>query len=577
MKEDTRVTAVQRLLLRVALGGGVLVLLLIAFVAKFEFIETPSVLDHAVIARNLAEGRGLTHSVVRPLGLALAPEHPESVTFTAPLYPIILSVAVRLLGANGHVIVLVSVEFAALTLALMYVICMRFLKGRIAVASAGVMALTVPFIMHAVAGTEVTCLAFLITGLFGLLFAWRESSKQDSYWWSIAIAVVIALCWFIRYEMFALLPCVAVFWLFIDPKQWLRRTLWLVIVFAILTLPWVVRNSLLLHRPIVSASSYMLLYSTSLYPGDSILRAYEDVPGNPWSVITEHPGMILIKIQRHAMQDYSALPMLGNPYITALFLFGVLFATIRRRLAALHWALLAGTVLTAGILSCYVQSGSLLIAFAPMVAILGLVNFADTLRTASWPATNDEEDGSAFALRSRMWFQIIKEAGPEKLIIVGLVLLTLIVSFPMTDYLIVQPAAKGSPVVDGVRALGDWPYRLIMSDVPSVVAWYSGKRALLLPSDRWDLAAVERAGVIPDAIYLSASPQAGRAIFPGFRRVEDWRFPGVLLERLPDASRPALAPPDARRPDASQPVLSPLDENLPDDGRPAPAPPTSGD
>lgn len=193
MKEDPRVTTVQRLLLRAAFAGCVLILLLVAFVAKFEFIETPSVLDHAVIARNLAEGRGLTHSVVRPLGLALAPDHPESVTFTAPLYPIILSVALRLFGESGHTIVLVSVGFAALTLALMYVICMRFLNGRIAVASVGVMALTVPFIMHAVAGTEVTCLAFLTTGLFGLLFAWRESAKQQSLWWSIAASVIIAL------------------------------------------------------------------------------------------------------------------------------------------------------------------------------------------------------------------------------------------------------------------------------------------------------------------------------------------------------------------------------------------------
>ena len=218
MIEDTRVTAVQRLLLRVAFGGGVLVLLLIAFVAKFEFIETPSVLDHAQIARNLAEGRGLTHSVVRPLGLALAGERAYSVTFSAPLYPMILSVAVRLLGANGHVIVLVSVGFAALTLALMYAICMRFLNEQIAVASVGVMALTVPFIMHAVAGTEVSCLAFLITGLFGLLFAWRESSNQDSHWWPIAASVIVALCWLVRYEMISLLPCVAVFWLLADPN-----------------------------------------------------------------------------------------------------------------------------------------------------------------------------------------------------------------------------------------------------------------------------------------------------------------------------------------------------------------------
>lgn len=343
--------------------------------------------------------------------------------------------------------------------------------------------------------------------------------------------------------MIALLPCVAIFWLFIDPRQWLRRTLWLVTVFAILTLPWVVRNSLLLHRPMVSEFSYMLLSDTSLYPGDTILRTYEDVPGNPWSVVTEHPGMILVKFERNAVQDYSALPMLGNPYITALFLFGVLFATIRRRLAALHWSLLAGTVLTAGIMSFYVQSGSLLIAFAPMVAILGLVNFTDTLRTATWPATNDEEDGSAFALRSRMWFQTIQAAGPDKLIVISLVALTLIVSFPMTDYLFVKPAAKASPAVDGVRELRDRPYRLIMSDTPSVVAWYSGKRALLLPSDRWDLAEVERAGAKPDAIYLSPSPRAGRAIFPGFKRVEDWRFPGVLLERLPDDGQPAPTPP----------------------------------
>ncbi len=545
MEQDDRVAAIQKLLLRVAFVGCVLSLLLITLVAKFKTIQSPPVFDHAVIARNLATGHGLTHSVISPLGLAIAPEHAEQLTFSAPLYPIILSVPIRLFGATDRMIALTSVTFAALTLALLYFICMKYLSNRIAVAATGLSAITVPFVMHAVSGTEVPCLALLVTGLFGVLLAWRraESEKQRSRWWAAAASVIIALCWLTRYEMVALIPCVALFWLLADPSRIWSRLLWTVLPFIIIATPWVVRNSLVMERPIVSDYSYTLLSTTVLYPQDLILRMYREAPYHPWAVAIEHPGMILLKAHARAMQLYYSVPLLGNPYITALFIFGVLISTVRRDLAALHWALVLSIVLTAGAMCFYFNIDGLLSLFLPIVAVFGIKTFSEILETVDWPAPPDDDEASPFALYMRMRLVAIQKRGPGRVAKLGMWLVILSLAYPMLDYLFIQPPARENPVAIGAEALRDEPYQLIMSDIPSLVSWYSGKRTLMLPGDRWNLAAIEKIGVKPDAVFLKPGPQAERAIFPGYERVEDWKYPGVLLERLPGEMPPPQGTP----------------------------------
>ncbi len=534
MKKKPRIAGIQRLLAHVIFVGFVLALLLIIFVAKFEYLQAPSALDHAQIARNLASGNGLTTSLMRPLGIALGGADAEKVLFSGPLYPTVLSLPMRVFGATGRVVALMSMLFAVLTAATVYLLSTRAFSERIAVASVAIVVLTVSFAVHAVSGTDIACLTFLVTCLFGLLLVWSRSSSRGSVWWPIGASLIVALCWLIRYEMVVLLPAIIIFWLLSDPGRFWKRLLWTLVPFALIALPWIVRNSLLMDRPIVSASSYMLLSSTNLYPGEGILRMYRSVPYHPWQVALAHPGMMLMKVHSHALQTYSTLTLVGNPYITSFFLFGVLLATVRHRLAALHWTVLLSLLLTAGVLCLYEQASALLVVFVPIMVMLTVKDVADTVADLKWPESSDGEGKSTSLIRRlRGKFKSMQKTGAtDRLVTVALVILVLIVAYPMVDYLFVKPPARPSPTVAGLQSLQDRGYDVVLSDAPSAVTWHARTPALLLPADRYALAALEEAGIRPGAVYLSPSQRAERAVFPGYERVENWEYPGVLLERV---------------------------------------------
>jgi hypothetical protein len=490
------------------------------------------------IARNLAAGRGLTDWVTRPVGLALAGQQADGLTFSAPLYPAILSLPIRLLGPSDRVVGLSSLLFATLTLVLIHYLCATFLSRQVAVGSVALLALTLPFMMHAVSGTEVPCLALLVTGLFGLMMAWRRAGNHRSLWWPIAASAIVALCWLIRYETGVLLVCVALFWwLAYRPRLW-RQLLWTLLPFALIAGPWGVRNSLLLHRPMVSEYSYRLLESVSLYPEDAAMRSCRDVPERPWGVALAHPGMMLRKLWPNLMQMYASVTQFANPYVMAWFLVGVVLATVRRRQRTLHWCLLAGILLTGAATCLYVPAAGLLVIFAPMVVALAVNDLADTLRRPGPEAPAAQVEGEP--PRRGRWarFRLLRGPHPATIVSAGLVIFGIWVAVPMLDYLFAHPPARTTPLAEGAGALRAEPYALIMSDAPEAVAWYADKRALMLPRDRYDLAAIEQAGVRADAIYLSPSPKAERAIFPGFERVSGWEHPGARLRRLPEQGEP---------------------------------------
>ena len=518
---------------RALLAGAVLMLLLIAFAAKFDALQAENVLEQANIARSLARGDGLRSPSTQPLSHSLAPDAPERVLYAPPAYPVMLAGVLKAAGAKDRAVGLTAVVFLILTLALVYLISVQFLDERVAMGAVVVCVLTVPYLQHVAAGTEIAFLGFLVTALFGLLLWWTRSVSKRSDWWPLGASLLIALCWLTRYEMLVLLPTVIVFWLHGSRRLRWRRVLLTVIPFALIAGLWIARNVQLLDRPIVSPWSYYLLGGTSLYTTSLITRIYEQFAPHPWAMALDHPGMITLKVLGNLRQLYYAIPNIGNAFITAFFLVGVVIASSRRQLALLHWCLLLAIALATIAAALYVGEASLLLCFMPLISMFAVRKLIEILEVMIQRRARVTRRGVNRAFeRVRIWLGIRgPDQGTDRLVVFGLVMLCLLAAYPTADYLFLQPAAQRTPLVGAAQAVGKLDYGLVASNVPQALTWYGEVPTVGLPASAMQLNVMISDGIVPDAIYLVPTAASIQMRFEGFERVERPGVMGILWER----------------------------------------------
>lgn len=527
--------ALQAWIARGLFAGAVLMLLLVTFAAKFDALQGEATLEQADIARNVACGRGLCTLAVRPLSLALAPDEPDRVLYTAPAYPVILAGMLRMFGVSDRVIALTALLFLMLTLVLTFIICRRLFDERTGIAAVAVTVITVPLLQHVVSGTEVAFLSLLVTGLFGVLFWWTRSENQDSDRWPIAVGVIVTIAWLTRYEMAMLLPVVVIFWLFGGRKRMARRLLWTVIPFIIVAGLWTVRNSMIVGRPMVSAWSYYLLADTTLYPATVVTRLYEEFPHHPWYTALENPRMMADKFIRHFGRLYYALPMIGNPFVTAFFIVGTVMATVRRDLALLHWINVVAIGLIILVLCLYLPTPAVSVCFVPVITILAVRKLIEMLEGMAAPDVDTDWDGTVdIATRVRMRLGLTgPHTGSSRLVATGVVMMVLVAGYPLAEYLFLTPAPPRSPLIGAAQQMSKHNYRIVMSNVPEMLSWYGGLSTVEVPASGLQLTRMQEAGIVPDAIFLTPTPAALQIEFPGYRRVEREGIAGLLWEPAP--------------------------------------------
>lgn len=529
-----KIDPIRAWLLRALFAGAVLMLLLVAFAAKFDSLQTEVTIEQANAARSLAGGQGLSSPSVQPLSFALAPEHPDLVLYTAPAYPVILAGAMRVLGESDRIIGLVALIFLMLTIVLTYLVARRMFDERTAVGAVAVMVLTVPLLQHVVSGSETAFLGLLVTGLFALLLLWTRSEHQESDWWPVGASALIIVAWLTRYEMAMLLPTVIVFWLYAGRRQRRRRLLWTIIPFVVVAGLWGLYNSRVTGHPMVSPWGYHMLADTTLYPNTVIARTYEAITTHPWVTLVQHPGMMAMKFTRYLRQLYYAIPNLGNPIVAMFFLVGAVIATARRELTLQHWAIVLAMGLTVAALCLYLPNAGVLVPFIPVVSLLAVRKLVEILDGMVQPRARLEWDGGVrVTQRLRTWLGIAgPHQGTERLVAFALIMLILVASYPTVDYLFLQPPAERTPLIGAAQAMGRLGYDLVVSNVPQALAWYGEVPTMGLPTSPIQLRAMENAGIEPDAIYLIPSPAAMQMEFEGYERVERPGVVGLLWERV---------------------------------------------
>ena len=474
----------------------------------FKNMSTQDAMDSAQVGRNLAQGRGFSTGFIRPLSIYLIKRHtqqrpanasdparlngPHPDLANAPVYPLVLAGLMKVLpfhypvshGAfwtNGGFFwryepdFLIALFNQLLFLALVgsvFFLARRLFDAPVAWLSGVLLLGGELYWRFTVSGLPTILLLLLFTGLAWGLTLLEEESRQPkwgptgSLLLAAAIGALVGLGGLTRYGFgWLILPVVAFFILFANPRQRVTLTLTVLGVFAALMGAWIARNLWVSGTPFGTAG-YAVLEGTTLFPANRLLRSLE--PDFSWLAIA--PLWVkLLGNMREIIQD--ALPKLGGTWVSAFFLVGLLVnfrnpSTRRLRYFLLMCLPVLAVVQALGRTalseaSPELNSENFLVLLAPLVLVYGVGLFFLLLDQVELPVL-------------QMRYLVIGLFG-------ALACLPLVLVF-------LPPRPQKTPVVyppympDLIQRYSGFmkDNELMMSDIPWAVAWYGQRQCVWL-------------------------------------------------------------------------------------------------
>lgn len=461
---------------------GAFVVLIVALTLLYLFVQfrgfaTPTAMDQAQIARNIAEGKGFTTQVIRPFAIRQLKEADKEIPkdlfpdfYQAPLNPFVNAWPLSMVKASWKMtradfiysperaIALTSILFFLLSVVVWYFIGSQLFDNRLSFIACIIVVLTDMMWQFSLSGLPQMLMLFLFSGIVWLtIFAIRH---RDSLIVLLATLFGIGL-------MFGLLTLAhgLAFWIFLG---WLifaliyfppRGVAALVAVAGLLivVLPWMARNNAVCGNPF-GLSIYDMV---SWDPAEAgYLRSLQAAP----DVSQMYPfARIRTGVLDQVKSIFSFLGMnlaAGAFFLALLHPFRSPVASVFRWCVLLMWVFAVIGMALFGLGSGVISSNQLHVLFIPIFVLYGL-SFLMVL----WSRWNIH-----LAVLRTMFIALI----------------VILCSIPLLTTLLAgrQSIVQWPPYVPPfIAILGEWfgPDEIIASDVPWAVAWYAQRESLLLP------------------------------------------------------------------------------------------------
>lgn len=463
---------------------------------QFRQISDADAMDYAQVARNVGAGKGFTTSIIRPLATTnIQNMNRMPDTVHAPLFAIAEGVAMAGGSASDLKAFLVSCAFFLLTIPVLFVVTKAMFNERVAQLTIFAY-ITSAFMTNMI----LTCGPATMNGfVFTLLClavlryaqaASPEAGVPDTRAVMIrggVCGLLFALCYLTDYMLlFAFLPVAACVYVVGKREGKVGLTAFL-LVFAIVGGGWMLRNTHLTGNPFFGLKAMEIGMGTKTHPGMSLYRTTvpQSVLGLLRETISEQPRKILQGIQ----VAYTALPVLGQPYLVAFFIVGLFYSFRRSGVNALRGMLIGSMICVAVFGGLFLFQLNTLTAFAPIMLAFAAAFFVRLLTDSKAP-------------------DIVSKA-VSTLAVVLLVL-------PLLIALIVSPQTRAaSHLIETDVARRVLPSVPILTDRAFETTWYGSRTTIWLPETDKDVENLDKIGHVK-AIYLSPN------LSPAARTAEDY-------------------------------------------------------
>ncbi len=511
--------------LGVAITAGATALYFHFFNARFNGLVEPSAMDHAQVAMRIAEGKGMTTGVVTPLGLQFAPtvqDHPDLAN--SPLYPYALAAAFRVRSVSNGTVAAFNGLLYLLTVWAVYGLAKAVYGKPIAILAAVLYGSSAQAMEIGLLGQPVALGGlFLTLTLLALYVVMRREwgstnpgaivSEEPAgvaagvKWLGIvAAALLFALTYLCGHvSLLLLVPLLLMVWFGLRRRKTAAAFLFLVVAVACLA-PWFYYNYQRTKTLLPPLQTSQVVTRTKAYPGMSALREVSEAVPAPVSFAIGHPAEIGLKFVNGLIQLYRRLPRGLGIYLFPFFVIGAFWAKGSREARAL-WraviAIIAIQIAAACLSDLTVSATRVLVPVATCLAAGAFVQFVGaTVRSRA----------------ARGWLTVLLIAAAVFPYAVSVTLAGKELphpSYPNLAWLRDARYPAGHPEQGQLVVPED---AVIATNVPSAVAWYTGRTALWLPAHKGGLEALQSNGADIDYVYLSR----GQVAYPEEAEPDFW-------------------------------------------------------
>ncbi|RYX82805.1 tetratricopeptide repeat protein [bacterium] len=522
-----------------------LVTLLVA-VMLFRLYRQPlstEAMDYAQVARNIAQGKGFTTSVIYPFAAPLSANKgffPD--LLHEPLFPLLASVAFVATSPGDSVMTILSLLFFVVSVSLLFSLATRLSGGNLAVASttAAIYTLSSSVLGLATSGTPATLSTALLLLLLLILTPRlprvetpatatatsdkpakkKKKAKQRSsqslaarrFFWA---GIVLGLCFLSNYMLILPATVLAWFWVADQLEGWNRDTIRsFALGFALASLPWLIRNFRLTGNPFYTLQWFELAMQTKAFPGQSLLSDFDQ--GRSGSLVSFGPGFgeVLRKTLRGLQDYFHSLPEVPNPYLMPFVLvaLGLRSRFLQVERCRVKAGLFTSLFVFIVILSVLGRRDTTYIApFVPLLTFIGASALVELFTLWSEQGLNPRSaDG-------RIWWSLSGAAAFNRARVLAIAVLLFLLIFPLAP--IVSSLASGNSGAAtraaALKKMGEAlpAKRAVISDIPEEIAWYSNRPSLLVPAEVKQLSELNQSQAI-SSVFLSRGVVAPGSVTP---------------------------------------------------------------
>lgn len=482
-----RMDGATRTLLLVVLAFIPVVLILAFYTAEGTgLLQYPAAMDHAQIARNILDGKGFTTDQLTPLAISFTDKRESIPDITyPPLYPILLALLFGVFGQSDAVVIFTSLSFYALSTLMVFLLTRRMFSLPAATLAAILFATQIEIVKQAASGTNTMAVAFI------MLLTWYTLSSPHArmprrY---LRIGALFGVGFLTQYSFALFVPIAAAYAYFTESKQkWLCIAMFLLGV-LIISFPWLIRNTELMHNPLFTVDQYDLLMNTGSFAGFNIHRTCDELP-LPIVFGVTHITELFHKLLNGLVLMYWQWPMIIGMYVLPFFILA-LFSRVDNKdiLAQRRLLLMFMAIQTIGV--CLGDQMSMhLVKIAPLAMVFAA--------------------GYLMIMCNRLPGSQARKAFLLTVIVIGAAL----------------PTGMGLIKSAEVLSVGNTPPQfvemgtilpknaVVVTDCPWAVAWYGRRKAVWLPLNPRQLSDIERKVGRINAVFVSRNAASFIAMDP---------------------------------------------------------------
>ena len=469
--------------------------------STFTHLFLNDAMDYASIGRNISRGDGFVSSYFTPLGLANREGLPHPDLWRAPLWPAVLALFIKVLGATDQAVAVAAGFFFILGAGMTFLLGRELFGRLVGFMSALVFVFSAQNLINSVSGmTETMAVFMMLLSIYLLVAPWVRSP-----WGDMLAGAALGLFYLTRYNALLFMPFLALFTWYRSHGREGRATpwsnyncdskysgLWAVVryiaAFWLVISPWLIRNYLVMGSPMFSLQKFEPAMFTAAYPGYSMYMMLEKVDIGRF--IMTHPQEIWSKIIAGWAEFRAGFfdpGMTGvSPYLFGLFLVSLIIPFGYGRKDSRGGKLYLTHAVRGGSRAVSGHKGvrPLLVAcFVTQLAALLAIHFIYRLFFIFMPLY------IIFGVAALVWvLGILADRLPVKRDgFIGLFTVLLVGVFIATNLPSWKPLKEGEmPIIglrESVKAVTNMSTRneLIISNDGHLLAWYGDRYAAKLP------------------------------------------------------------------------------------------------